>query len=189
MAKQDTVQFNLPLDIPKADFEAIAKASKSDAITTLKSWVPWWLRNHLGGGIMLEPSHVAYLNKLKPDGVPFKEASEIVKCVERALGREDGQHTFPVAVDPAKLPSIEQRAKECSVAPEDLIARAINLALSHPDLMNICSTMDQSLVFDREQYRELAELTGVGTPFGADVLAALRVARASLGTAAPAGKR
>jgi hypothetical protein len=172
--KQDTVNFNLPLDLPKGDFEAIAKISKSDAITTLKSWVPWWLKNHLGGGIMLQPEHVTYLNKLKPDGTAFREATEIVKCVEKALGREEGQFTFQVAVDPARIPGIEQRAKECSVEPLDLIQRAIMIALTHPDLMNIASSMDQSLIFDRDQYRELAKLTGTGTPFGADVLAALR---------------
>ena len=188
--KHETVQFNLPLELPKADFDAVVRISKSDVVSTLQSWVPYWVRNQVGGGIMLQPDHIEYLNKLKPDGAPFKDASEIVKYVERALGREDGQHTFPVAVDPAKLPSIEQRAKECSVTTEDLIARAINLALSHPDLMNICATMDQPLVFDRDEYRELAKLTGVGTPYGVDVLAALRKLKsAAAGQPAPAGAR
>ena len=188
--KQDTVNFDLPLELSKNDFEAVGKISKSDAITTLKTWVPWWLKNHIGGGIMLQPEHVAYLNKLKPDGVPFRDATEIVKHVEKALGREEGQFTYPVSIDPARVPSIEQRAKECSVEPIDLIKRAFMIALTHPDLMNIASSMDLTLIFDRDQYRELAALTGTGTPYGADVLAALRkLVPAKADQPEPAGAR
>jgi hypothetical protein len=174
MAKQpETVAFNLPLEIPKSDFEKLVEVSKSDAISTLKSWVPWWVSNQLGGGIMLQPSHVDHLNRLR-DGQPFREATEIVKYVEKALNREDGQYTFQVPVDPAIMPSVDERAKQCGVEPKDLIQRAITIALTHPDLMGIAASMPDTMVFEPEDLVEMRQLMGKGAFYGKEVLAELK---------------
>ncbi len=108
-ASQD-VLVSIQVPISASDYAYLEKnAGGKPPAEKLAAYTRWFISRQARGGLMLEPEDCDYLAKINKD-TRFANSKDVVRAVEIALKRVDGQHSFTIAVDPEFYQAIEEQA-------------------------------------------------------------------------------
>ncbi len=129
-AKGDVlVSIQVPLSVN--DYAWIEKTAGGRPPTEkLASYVKWFIRRQAGGGLMIEPDDMEYLAKLNED-VRFQTSKDVVRAVEKALKREDGQYSFQIQVDPEYVQPLRDQADFNGTTVELLLSQIGNEVMAN----------------------------------------------------------
>lgn len=104
-----TLGIQVPLSAQEYEYLEANAGGKPPA-EKLAAFVKWFISRQARGGLMLEPEDCDYLAKINKD-TRFATSKDVVRAVEVALKREDGQYSFTIAVDPEYIEALEQQAQ------------------------------------------------------------------------------
>lgn len=176
MAKNTTTQditVNLTVPIKEDAFAFWQKAAEERGKTVdqmLASAIRYWTDHQARGGIFLEAEDAQYLTRI--NGSPFPSGKAIVRMIEQNLGREEGQYTQKVQIDPALIIPLEERAGQMGWTATELLTDVINLCLVNGWAYDL--EPEFTIRLTQEQYRDLGQALGKAQFFGADVVEKLR---------------
>ncbi len=122
---------SIQVPISASDYTWLEKNSGGKApAEKLASYTKWFVARQAGGGLMIEPNDMDHLARMN-EGVRFETSKDVVRAVEKALKREDGQYSFHIAVDPEYHEALVQQAEFNGTTPEKFLEHVGNGVLSN----------------------------------------------------------
>lgn len=146
-----------------------------NAAERLAAFTKWFITRQAGGGLMLEPQDMDYLAELNK-GQRFETSRDVVKAVEVALKRDDGQFTFPIQVQPELMPALEENAKYSSATVEEFLQHVGNEVLKNGWFMYITPESGALVPFDKAELLAARKLLGKFNFTGQDLVKAITAA-------------
>lgn len=165
-----------PIELSQNDFEKLKEASGvEDPTPKLVAWAKHFYANLAGGGILLSGSDVRRIEEVT--GTDVVNGRTVVEIAQKAVGKEDGKHTFKVQLDPVWIGPATETAHAQGVELQFLIESALNEMVENSWLYSWAPDGGAAR-FSKTEWAEVQSIVGKKDVFGRDVLAALRAAKA-----------
>lgn len=163
------VNVNLTVQLPVSAYNFLEKNAKNgDIQETLARWVQYFIVAQSGGGFILEPQDVDYLNNLS-DGKKVRNSRDIVKLVEQGMKREDGQYDFVVSIDPAFIQPLTEYAEQSGLTLQALIQNGCAMIWSCGWLYDLSPKDGRNIPFTESMLRDAALVAGKDSVDSSDI--------------------
>jgi hypothetical protein len=175
MAREEKVTLNLGyLQFSKSAIEAIRKQDgREDPGPVLASLATYYLNHHGSGALLLTGQQVAQLEKTT--GKEFSTGDEVVKAIQHAEKRDDGNYTVSAQIDPAYYDNLRQVAEWRSSTIDDVLQDCLNTCLNNSWLES-WEGKGGAIQLTAEDRAALEEIIGKKSFFGRDIVKALKAA-------------
>jgi len=134
------VLVSIQVPISANDYAWIEKTSGGKpAAEKLASYTKWFIGKQAGGGLMIEPNDMDHLARMN-EGVRFATSKDVVRAVEKALKREEGQYSFHISVDPELIKPLEEQAEFNGTTVDELLKHLGNSCISNGWYLEVTPT-------------------------------------------------
>jgi hypothetical protein len=165
------VSITVPLNAQEYEYLKRSATDRPPA-DKLASFTKWFFSRQVRGGLMIEPEDVDYLAGLNKNQ-RFQGSKDVVKAVEIALKREQGQYSLTVGIDPTVIGQLKETAEWMGTDTEQLLNAVVNQVLSNGWCYEFTPAMGRLIPMDEAHVEIAKRVTGKFDFNGADIAAAL----------------
>lgn len=128
MAKEQNITLPLQVTVSESTYKDLQKMADTEhALPKIQGWATWYLRQLAAGGLTLTSEQMQAIEKTT--GEEIKTADDIIRKLQAAVGRDDGQYTVKVGLDPVYYPNLEETARIQGRTPDELMSEVIHYAI------------------------------------------------------------
>lgn len=168
--KQPTqMAINVSLNPGAAEFLE-RNANGGDQSLLLGQWATFWLDAQARGGIMLAPEEHDYIAGLN-EGRRFQTGKQLAEAVAKGLKREDGQYTFPVAMDPAFIQPLTEYAESQGTTLDALVKDGTATLWANNWLYDVCPQQGRMIPMTADTLKKVADICDKANVDSTDVAA------------------
>lgn len=174
MAREAVRRITVNLDLPETDLDKISQTNGKDPVMAVNDLCRYFVREYLNGGVIVPSKSLLAIET--STGAKVGSAEDIVKCVQAARGREDGQYTLKAQIDPAWIEPIEDNARISGWTAEELLQNALNWVLGNGWLYTFSPANGACVPLEADDYKTVAEFVGKKAFSSKDLVSAIRKA-------------
>lgn len=160
------------MPILDSDFESLAGLTNKDPVTAMNEWCLAFLKEIANGGILLGSKDIETMERSA--GADVSCAKDVVNIVLSAKGKEDGQLTVRVQIDPAWQLAVEENAESQGWTVEEMLTNLVNWCLGNGMGYALTPSQGACIPLDENDYKSLSEFCGKKDFTSKDLLASIR---------------
>jgi hypothetical protein len=174
--KDNKLTLPVELTISKDAYEKIAAVKKTDGgnlALALSIMCAQFLDQFANGGIMVKPENLKKIEEAV--GSPVANDTDLLEVIQKSAGREEGQYTIKVNVEPALWPAIAEHAQVIGMTPEEVMTdMAMRMIRDSLAFYVNNQTYEPVVYLTEKDGRKLEKLLGKKKFSGADILSLIK---------------
>ncbi len=172
-AKDNKLTLPVELTISKDAYNKISAVKKTDGgnlALALSIMCAQFLESFAGGGLMVKPETMKRIEDSV--GSSVSNDAELLEIIEKSAGREEGQYTIKVNVEPALWPAICEHCNVIGMTPQEAMSD-MGMRMIRDSLAFYVSNQEYAPVIYLEEKdgRKLEKLLGKKNFTGKDIMA------------------
>lgn len=149
-----------------------ANAGNKTPAEKLAAFTSWFIKRQASGGVMIEPQDMDYIASLN-EGKRFETSRDVVKAIESAIKRPEGEYSYSVIIPQELKASVEDQAKFNNCTVEQLLQEMGEQVLVSSWVYEFVPAMGKLVPLDEAGLLTARRVLGKFNFSGGDVAAAL----------------
>lgn len=173
MAKSEDILLSIQVPVSAQDMAYLeTNAGNKTPGEKLAAYTSWFIKRQARGGVMIEPQDMDYIASLN-EGKRFETSRDVVKAIESAIKRPDGEYSYPIVIPQELKASVEDQAKFNNCTVDQLLQEMGEQVLVNSWIYEFTPAMGKLVPLDEASLLTARRVLGKFNFGGGDVAAAL----------------